>query len=58
MKLFSVAITAEDREVHGWMRLLNEALHAIHDAYVNACASRNRVTIRITVTAEEPEERA
>lgn len=57
MKLYSVEITAEDRS-RGWVRAVDEAIAAIRHALDNVIASHSEVTIRITVTAEEPEERA
>lgn len=54
MKLFSVAITAEERAERGFARLINEVLHAVHETYLHACAHHRGSTITITVTAEEP----
>lgn len=57
MKLYSVEITPEDLD-RGWVRAVDEAIAGIRHALDNAITSHSQVTIRITVTAEEPEERA
>lgn len=55
MKLYSVAITAEERDEQGWKRVIDAAMSGVRHACENACATRSLATIKIAVTAEEPE---
>lgn len=53
MKLFQTEILPADREDHGSARLINDALHAVQKAYLEAISTNKQATVKITVEAHD-----